>query len=158
MYKCAAGLAHTAVISLEGELFTWGFNVTGQLGLGDKKTWWSPYWVEKDIVGNLLPQIINVACGYYTTYAIDVFGNLFSWGKGHIGHKGLTNEELPRKVEINTENRIFTEIFVNKDTAVAFAPIRIYSISPNCGPSTGGTLLSIIGTGLLNSDRLWVWF
>ncbi len=60
--------------------------------------------IEKDIVGNLLPQIINVACGYYTTYAIDVFGNLFSWGKGHIGHKGLTNEELPRKVEINTEN------------------------------------------------------
>jgi len=50
-------------------------------------------------------------------------GNLYSWGKGNIGHKGPTNEELPRKIEINTDNRIFTEIFVNQDTAVAFAPI-----------------------------------
>jgi len=100
----------------------------------------------------MLPQIINVACGYYTTYAIDCFGNLFSWGKGYIGHKGLTSEELPWKVEINTENWIFTQIFVNQDTAVAFAPIRVYSISPNCGPSSGGTLLSIIGTGFFNSD------
>ncbi len=85
-------------------------------------------------------------------------GNLYSWGKGNIGHKGPTNEELPRKIEINTDNRIFTEIFVNQDTAVAFAPIWVYSISPNCGPSTGGTLLSIIGTGFLNSDWLKVRF
>ena len=70
-----------------------------------------------------MPQIINVACGYYTTFAIDCLGNLYSWGKGNIGHKGPTNEELPRKIEINTDNRIFTEIFVNQDTAVAFAPI-----------------------------------
>jgi len=66
----------------------------------------------------------------------------------------LTSEELPRKIEINTENRIFTEIFVNQDSAIAFAPIRVFSISPNCGPSSGGTLLSIIGTGFLNSEKL----
>lgn len=83
---------------------------------------------------------------------------MYSWGKGYIGHKGLTNEELPWKIEINSENRIFTEIFVNQDTAAVFAPIWVFSISPNCGPSQGGTLLSIIGTGFFNSEKLWVWF
>lgn len=146
------------MISTEGELFTWGFNVNGQLGLGDKATRWEPYRVEKDIVGNLLPQITSVSCGYYTSFAIDCFGNLYSWGKGYLGHKHKTNEDLPRKVEINTENRIFTSVFCNKDTAVAFAPIRVYSISPNCGPQSGGTLLSIIGTGFVNNEKLRVRF
>lgn len=36
--KCAAGLGHTCAISSEGDLFSWGFNVVGQLGLGDKVT------------------------------------------------------------------------------------------------------------------------
>lgn len=53
--KCAAGLGHTCAISSEGELFVWGFNVVGQLGLGDKVSRWQPQRVERDLVGNLLP-------------------------------------------------------------------------------------------------------
>lgn len=99
-----------------------------------------------------------MACSYYATFAIDTFGKLYSWGKGYIGHKHETNEDLPRKVDINTENRIFTDVFCNKNNLVAYAPVRVYSISPNCGPAYGGTLLSIIGTGFLESDRLKIRF
>lgn len=108
---CSGGLGHTMAISDEGELFAWGFNNCGQLGLGDKKARWEPARVEKDIIGNFLPQIQKAVCSYYSSYAIDIFGNLYSWGKGFIGHQNETLEDLPRKIELNTENRYFTDVF-----------------------------------------------
>lgn len=52
---CSGGLGHTMAISNEGELFSWGFNNCGQLGVGDFKSRWEPVRVEKDI--NNLKQI-----------------------------------------------------------------------------------------------------
>jgi IPT/TIG domain len=126
--------------------------------VGDHTTRWEPVRVEKDIMGNLLPQIQKAVCSHYSSYAIDVFGNLYSWGKGYLGHKNLTLEDLPRKIELNTENRYFTDVFTNKEMVGFYAPIRIFSISPRCGPAYGGTLLSIIGTGFVYSDKLRVRF
>lgn len=136
----------------------WGFNVYGQLGTGDKKTRWTPVRIERDIIGNNIPRLVKVKCSYYATFAIDEFGHPYSWGKGFIGHKGDTIEELPRKIELNTDNRIFTDIFTNEGATVLYAPIRVFSISPKCGPSHGGTIISIIGTGFINSDRLRIRF
>ena len=89
-----------------------------------------------------------------------MFGKAYSWGKGYIGHSKETNEDLPRKIEINTENRIFSNVFCSKNMSLAafYAPTRVYSISPNSGPVSGGTLMSIIGTGFFNSDKLRVRF
>jgi alpha-tubulin suppressor-like RCC1 family protein len=155
---CSAGLGHTVAISEEGELFVWGFNNCGQLGVGDQTSRWEPVRVEKDIMGNILPQIQKAVCGYYSTYAIDIFGGIYSWGKGYIGHKSLTIEDLPRKIELNTENRIFTDVYCNKNVVGFYAPIRVYSISPKCGPAQGGTLMSIIGTGFVESENIRVRF
>ena len=156
--SCAAGFGHTAAITTEGELFMWGFNIYGQLGTGDKKTRWGPERIERDIVGNLMPQIQKVACGYYSTFVIDFTGRLYSWGRGNIGHKGKTDEDLPRKIELNTENRIFTDVFCNETSTAFYAPVRVYSISPKCGPAHGGTILSIMGTGLVENEKLKVRF
>jgi hypothetical protein len=49
-------------------------------------------------------------------------------------------------------------VFCNKDMVAFYAPIRVFSISPNCGPAYGGTLLSIIGTGFVNSEKLRIRF
>ena len=155
---CSGGLGHTMAISDEGELFSWGFNNCGQLGVGDQKSRWGPVRVEKDIMGNLLPQIQKAVCSYYSSYAIDIFGNLYSWGKGYIGHNNQTLEDLPRKIELNTDNRFFSDVFCNKDMVGFYAPVRVFSILPKCGPSEGGTLLSIIGTGFVYSDKLKVRF
>ncbi len=105
-----------------------------------------------------MPQLLKVECSNYATFAIDKFGRPYSWGKGFIGHKGTTIEELPRHIEQNTEDRIFTDIYTNENAAAFYAPIRVFSISPKCGPAHGGTILSIIGTGFVNSDRLKVRF
>ena len=80
--KVAAGFGHTAAITEDNSLFMWGFNVFGQLGIGrdlekDKgknklrEIKWRPVRVEKDILGNWLPDVKEVACGYTFTFMID---------------------------------------------------------------------------------------
>lgn len=85
-------------------------------------------------------------------------GHPYSWGKGCIGHKGNVVIDLPKMIETNTENRIFTDMFANDDSILFYAPLRVYSLQPSCGPSKGNTLISITGTGFVNCDKLRVRF
>jgi len=39
-----------------------------------------------------------------------------------------------------------------------YAPIRVYEIYPKCGPSKGGTMVQIVGTGFSSSEKLRVRF
>jgi alpha-tubulin suppressor-like RCC1 family protein len=54
--SCSAGFGHTAALTESGELYTWGFNIYGQLGLGDKKTRWFPERVSMDISNHNLAR------------------------------------------------------------------------------------------------------
>lgn len=65
---------------------------------------------------------------------------------------------MPTVIESNTENRIFTDIFSNEDSVVFYAPIRVFGVEPRCGPASGGTIIKIVGTGFVNSERLRVRF
>lgn len=150
---CSAGLGHTMAISIKNELYTWGFNNCGQLGLGDQVSRWTPVRVTKDNEGKKIPQFMKVVCSYYSTYGIAEQGKIYSWGKGYIGHDGLSTEFLPKIIDINTKHRYFTDVFCNKDMVGFYAPILVFSVFPNCGPVQGGTLLSILGTGLLSSNN-----
>lgn len=47
--SCSAGFGHTACLTESGALYTWGFNIYGQLGHGDQKTRWFPERVSIDI-------------------------------------------------------------------------------------------------------------
>jgi alpha-tubulin suppressor-like RCC1 family protein len=83
---CAAGFGHTAALTDGGSLYMWGFNVYGQVGVGDKKTRWHPEQICYSAAGEQLPQFSKVACSKYATYAIDSLGRPYSWGKGYTGH------------------------------------------------------------------------
>lgn len=155
---CEAGFGHTVALSTQGALYTWGFNTYGQVGLGDKKTHWAPTQIKVDAEGNEMQPIIKVACSNYATYAIDALGQPFSWGKGFIGHQHETSSALPAKIQFNTDNRIFTDVYTNGDSALLFAPVRVYQIEPKCGPAKGGTQIRITGTGFSESDKLCVRF
>ncbi len=70
--KVAAGFGHTAAVTEDGQLFMWGLNVFGQLGIGEKRNiHWKPMKVEKDITNNWLPKVRDVSCGYNFTFMID---------------------------------------------------------------------------------------
>ena len=109
-----------------GKLYSWGFNVFGQVGMGDTAPHWKPAHVSHDDQGEELQPIIKVACSNYATYAIDQTGAPLSWGKGFIGFAGETRSKKPMRIGQNTENRVFTDVFTNGDSALLFAPVRVY--------------------------------
>lgn len=110
----------------------------------------------RDLLGNELPRFWKACCGYFTTYAIDVEGRLWSWGGGNLGIKGDNMCDLPRRVVVS--DRKFTEILANGEAAAFFAGMRIMSLRPNYGPSSGGTLMTLIGAGFCDTGRQSVRF
>lgn len=80
---------------------------------------------------------------------------MYSCGSGDIGHGDLGMVKLPK---IIAGQRLFSEVFCNDNSIVAFGPLRILSVSPSCGPATGNTILSIIGTAFKEFPKLSVRF
>jgi len=140
----------------------------GQLGIGDvarghttqgetkkvkTKLMKPPTRIFHDQLSNPLPKFQKIACGYYTSFAIDEKGHLYSWGGGAIGHKDEALQDVPRVVEAYTENRKFTDIFCTMKSTLFFAPIRVISMQPKSGPSSGGTIISLLGTGFADTGN-----
>lgn len=83
--KIAASDNHSALITDEGELYTWGDNGYGQLGLkaddSDKlksvdKPTLVPYFKDNNV------RVKDVVVGKHHTIALDDKGRVFSWGRG----------------------------------------------------------------------------
>lgn len=96
----ACGEWHTAVVSSNGQLFTYGDGTFGVLGHGNLQSCFQPKEVES--LKGL--RVKSVACGPWHTAAIveimiDRFkgsaagGKLFTWGDGDKGRLGHTDEE-----------------------------------------------------------------
>lgn len=93
----ACGGRHAALVSKQGEIFSWGEESGGRLGHG----------VDSDV---LQPKLIDalsstnielVACGEYHTCAVTLSGDLYTWGDGHFGLLGHGNEVshwVPKRV------------------------------------------------------------
>ena len=79
-------------------------------------------------------------CSYFATFVIDEKGAPFSCGKQP---NGQGNEEAYKpylsQIRRNTDNRIFTDVFCNQNSAVLYAPIRVYQVTPKSGPASGNT-------------------
>ena len=82
--QVACGYRHTAAIKTDGTLWTWGWNILGQLGdniAGADRS--SP--VTTVAGGTNWKQ---VACGYFHTAAIKTDGTLWTWGYNGFGGLG----------------------------------------------------------------------
>ena len=125
-----AGAGHSGVLTDEGRLFVWGLNNYGQLGLGDLETRWFPEVIAKD----KFPRVLKVVFAAYAGYCIDKKKRVHAWGKGYIGLGGSSCIQAPTLLERNTENRQFAELFASDYSLLCFSPLRVYSMSPCCGP------------------------
>ncbi|KAL1545201.1 PH, RCC1 and FYVE domains-containing protein 1-like isoform X2 [Salvia divinorum] len=93
----ACGGRHAALVTKQGEIFSWGEEIAGRLGHG----------VDADV---LHPKLIDalsntnielVACGEYHSCAVTLSGDLYTWGDGHFGLLGHGNEVshwVPKRV------------------------------------------------------------
>lgn len=82
----SAGELHSAAVTSDGDVYTWGDGFCGQLGHGDKRPQMLPKVVES---GGLEDECVTVvSCGSRHTLAVTEDGEVFSWGLGHFGVLG----------------------------------------------------------------------
>jgi alpha-tubulin suppressor-like RCC1 family protein len=82
--SCFAGSFHSFAINNNGELFAWGKNNKGQLGLGHKETVYQPTLV------NFSMTIKDIRMGHDFTLILDINGDLHSVGSNELGQLGRT--------------------------------------------------------------------
>jgi len=97
----AAGRIHTVAVTLDGELWVWGYGHYGQLGLGDHASRLVPTLVgtETALGGS---QVLTVTCGYFSTMAATKDGALWTFGMGQngtLGHNDRNDRLVPTRIE-----------------------------------------------------------
>ncbi|KAK9289147.1 hypothetical protein L1049_017620 [Liquidambar formosana] len=99
VHQIACGVRHVALVTRQGEVFTWGEESGGRLGHGIDKDFSRPHLVEFLAVTN----VDFVACGEYHTCAVSTSGDLFTWGDGThnaglLGHGTNVSHWIPKRV------------------------------------------------------------
>mmetsp|Transcript_8999 Transcript_8999/g.17374 ORF Transcript_8999/g.17374 Transcript_8999/m.17374 type:complete len:613 (-) Transcript_8999:27-1865(-) len=77
--QVSCGWQHTLCVTKQGQVFAWGFNSDGQLGLGDCYDRSQPCHVP------FQDQIIQVSAGYLHSAAVSTTNILFTWGANPDG-------------------------------------------------------------------------
>lgn len=90
--KVSCGLYHTIVSSRSGEVYSFGKNDYGQLGLGHARNTKVPTLV-KTSMGENVDKIVDVSCGYYHTVAVNDKGKLVTWGRNDYGQLGIGSKD-----------------------------------------------------------------
>ena len=86
--RITAGGFHSAALTQEGQVFTWGAGSGGALGHGDARTQRKPKRVD-----GLPVSATAVACGSGTTCAVGADGSLWLWGK-NAARFGTTSADV----------------------------------------------------------------
>ncbi|KAK7304929.1 hypothetical protein VNO77_42823 [Canavalia gladiata] len=95
----ACGGNHAALVTKQGEIFSWGEESGGRLGHGVDSDVPHPKLIES--LSNT--NIELVACGEYHTCAVTLSGDLYTWGDGTynyglLGHGNQVSHWVPKRV------------------------------------------------------------
>ncbi|XP_058088312.1 PH, RCC1 and FYVE domains-containing protein 1-like [Magnolia sinica] len=99
VHHVACGVRHAALVTRQGEVFTWGEESGGRLGHGTGIDVIQPRLVESLSFCNA----DIVACGEFHTCAVTVAGELYTWGDGMhnaglLGHGTDISHWIPKRV------------------------------------------------------------
>ncbi|XP_063102741.1 E3 ISG15--protein ligase HERC5 [Cavia porcellus] len=102
----ACGDYHSLALSKGGELFAWGQNLYGQLGIGMI----SPSALTPQAVQSLTGvPLVQISAGEAHSMALSMSGNMYSWGKNDCGQLGLghtKNTDSPSLVDIPDNQKV----------------------------------------------------
>jgi RCC1 and BTB domain-containing protein len=95
----SAGMEHTLLLSTEYEVFGWGSNGQGQLGVG----------AQTPASAVLLPipmptnkRIVQIACGSFYSAVLTEDGLVYTWGSnscGQLGMRGVTGVGMSNRIQ-----------------------------------------------------------
>ena len=98
--QVSCGFYHSGCVDMDGNVFTFGRNALGQLGVGK----YSEELIQTHIPQKLnLPPIKQIACGTHFTMCLSVSGDVFSFGynnHGQLGHGDDIDYNSPKQIEL----------------------------------------------------------
>lgn len=85
----ACGQLSSVAVTDSGDVYTWGYNASGQLGLGSTLNQAQPCRVTAGLTD---VRVVKVVCGFSHTLCLSNDGVLFSWGANSNGQLGIGNK------------------------------------------------------------------
>ena len=119
--QIACGGFHSAVVTQDGKMFTFGGGEHGQLGHGDKVNKVKPTLVQA-LDGIFLQQI---TCGWSHSVALTSKGEVYTWGNGDhgkLGHGSGKKVSTPQLVEKLVGQKVVRVASYNEHTACLIEP------------------------------------
>lgn len=127
--------SYVIVLTDDGNLYSWGYNYHGQLGLNDTTNRTSPVNINKKYFN--YSKVIDVATYNNTTLALTEEGLVYGWGYGYYKAHGqgyysngewiITSSDYhyPSNIpSINFNNRKVKKIFLSNDKAFAINDVN----------------------------------
>lgn len=96
------GFGHSIALKTDGSLWTWGYNSSGQLGLGDNGVGTERTTPTKVDTAS---DWSAIAAGHYHSFAVKSNGTLWAWGdmsKGKLGFGAAVTAFIPTQVGTDT--------------------------------------------------------
>ncbi|GMI80334.1 hypothetical protein like AT5G19420 [Hibiscus trionum] len=95
----ACGGQHAALVTKQGEVFSWGVETGGRLGHGVDSNVSHPKLI--DSLKNINVELVT--CGEYHSCAVTLSGEMYTWGGssgnfGLLGHGSETSQWVPKKL------------------------------------------------------------
>ncbi|KAL4446957.1 hypothetical protein ABPG74_014929 [Tetrahymena malaccensis] len=109
--QVACGWSFCMILTRSNQLFSWGDNRCGNLGLGDTRSRLKPSLVLLEFGKQF--QVRFIDCQAQHSAAIQLDGKLFTWGQGlngQLGINALSNVLLPQRVGGILEQKNITQV------------------------------------------------
>ncbi|XP_015440518.1 PREDICTED: RCC1 and BTB domain-containing protein 1-like [Dufourea novaeangliae] len=115
----SCGDSFCIAVTDSGEVYSWGDNSEGQLGIGNFKNQANPCKVST-LTGIIIEKVV---CGYKHTLALSNKGVLYVWGgnnNGELGLDSIRNACFPVKLAVSTVSRVL-DVAANHDNNISVA-------------------------------------
>jgi alpha-tubulin suppressor-like RCC1 family protein len=100
----SSGLEHSLILTNNGDLYSFGCGLRGQLGHGNIKNYDSPKLIEA--LGGI--KIIDISCGAFHSIAISSFLDVYTFGWNTNGQIGLTKSTSGSFSDIKRCQQVYT--------------------------------------------------
>ena len=148
--KVSLGTQHSAAITTDGDLYTWGYNLYGQLGLGNTNSRSMPILVSR-INGHAWTE---VSAGNNYTLAINANGDVYGWGLNtnyQLGDGTNINRLSPVKINNNISGTpVAVKAGPGYHSAALFSDVAVTT-------TTTTTTLAPIGPNTANFNNCADW-
>ncbi len=129
---------HTCALTASGNVYCWGSNSDGQLGVGSQTSFAQPAHVAKDSSNNAFDSVKQIAVGPIHTCALKKDGTVWCWGNGNAGELG-DGVPLPIAADAGAHD--------------VLAPHQVPSLAGFKAVSAGGYFTC----GLDANNAVWCW-